>query len=90
MWETLQELGKDIVAPKTVTLMTAAAVPTPAAVVPTPAELSRDAQDWQLSPTEFQRWHRFYGFTVDACSDDKGQNSHLQKFWSKERSCVDV
>ena len=42
----------------------------------------RDKQNWQVDPREFQRWHRFYNFTVDGCADKAGRNAQLKRFWS--------
>ena len=48
----------------------------------------RDNQDWQVHPQEFERWHKFFQFTVDACSDTQGKNVQLNRYWSREVSCL--
>ena len=53
-----------------------------AAVAAVSPLLLQDKQDWQLDPKEFQRWHRFYRFTVDACTDALGRNAQLAKYWT--------
>jgi hypothetical protein len=50
--------------------------------------LKRDNQDWQLTPVEFDRWDRFYKFTVDACCDKAGRNRQVPKYWSAADSCL--
>ena len=64
--------------------MVSAAVPTPIMTfeqrMSQAIPMSRDRQDWQVTPTEFARWNRFYRFTVDACNDDKGRNAQLGKY----------
>ena len=47
-----------------------------------PIHLLKDKQDWQLDPKEFQRWNRFYRFTVDACTDALGRNAQLAQYWT--------
>ena len=49
-----------------------------------PASLAtaRDNQDWQLHPTEFNRWQRFFDLNVDACTDRYGRNAQLPVFWT--------
>lgn len=45
------------------------------------AEDYRDTQDWQVKVQEFRRWHKFYRFTVDGCTDKHGRNRQLETFW---------
>ena len=48
---------------------------------------SGDRADWQFDPAEFQSLsNQVGGFTIDACSDDKGFNAHCQSFCSPSRS----
>ncbi len=92
MWDTIDELDRDIVAPKRAMAMVSAAVPTPVMTFEQRTSqaipMSRDRQDWQVTPEEFARWNRFYQFTVDACSDAKGRNAQLGKYCSRKNSCV--
>ena len=49
-----------------------------------------DDQDWRLSPSVFQLLSSLWGpFSVDACSDPLGRNSHCEVFWSALDSCLD-
>jgi hypothetical protein len=92
MWDTIYELDRDIVAPERAIAMVSAAVPTPVMTfgqrMSEAIPISRDRQDWQVTPEEFSRWNRFYRFTVDACSDDKRKNAQLGKYWCAKDSCI--
>ena len=43
-----------------------------------------DNQNWMLRPDLFEYWNKRSGpFHVDACSDEKGKNSHCASYWSR-------
>lgn len=55
------------------------------------APAAHDAQNWRVSPTEYDRWARACGpFDVDACCDDDGQNRQpgIPQYWSPGKSCL--
>jgi hypothetical protein len=86
-------LDRDVIAPKKAIAIVSAAVPRPVRTFEermNQTPLYRDRQDWQVTPTEFERWNRFYHFTVGACSADKGETDQLKKYWSRKNSFVDV
>ncbi len=47
------------------------------------ALLTSKNQEWETPPEFFQRFHRAYDFTVDACAS--AENKKLDKFWSVEQ-----
>ena len=72
--------------------------PTPATIKagtrqPPPKRHSRPFQhhtnDWQFDRSEFAKFNNTYGpFTLDACSDSQGQNSHVTTFCSPDNSVL--
>jgi hypothetical protein len=53
------------------------------------SSLDKDREDWKLSVWAFE-WLdlRFGPFSVSACCDDFGANSHTIHFWSPSKSCL--
>jgi hypothetical protein len=51
--------------------------------------LDKDREDWKLNESAFS-WlnQRFGPFSVSACCDDLGANSHTILFWSPAKSCL--
>jgi hypothetical protein len=82
LWGTIGEMAHGVLRPKD----TAVAPPREKKAA-TPL-WKRDNQDWQVHPQEFERWHKFFQFTVDACSDKQGKNAQLKRYWSREVSCL--
>ena len=58
-----------------------------------PTEPHLDDQDWQFDPSEFDKLsRRVGGFSLDAASDNSGNNAHCERFCCERRSflCQDL